>query len=100
MSSHGTTDDAREPSDGDEPVDADLPAAVAAYLEVIFELEEDDIESVQVRIAERLRVSRPAVSEMVRKLRSRGMVDVHAGRVLLTSIGQEHAERRVRRHRL
>jgi DtxR family Mn-dependent transcriptional regulator len=93
MSSHRTAEDVMEPED-------DLPAAVAAYLEVIFELDEDEIESVQVRIAERLGVSRPAVSEMVRKLRSRGMVQVERGRVVLTALGQEHAERRVRRHRL
>jgi len=80
--------------------DEELPAAVAAYLEVIFELDEDEIESVQVRIAERLGVSRPAVSEMVRKLRARGMVEVDRGRVVLTPLGLEHAERRVRRHRL
>lgn len=78
----------------------DLPAAVAAYLEAIFELDEDDITAVQVRIAERMGVSRPAVSEMVRKLRRRGLVVVEAGQVRLTAAGMEHAERRVRRHRL
>ena len=80
--------------------DADLPAAVAAYLEAIFELDEDDITAVQVRIAERMGVSRPAVSEMVRKLRRRGLVVVERGQVRLTPSGMEHAERRVRRHRL
>jgi len=85
---------------GPEAADEELPAAVAAYLEVIFELDEDEIESVQVRIAERLGVSRPAVSEMVRKLRTRGMVEVDRGRVRLTPAGRDHAERRVRRHRL
>ncbi len=78
----------------------DLPSAVAAYLEAIFELDEDDITAVQVRIAERMGVSRPAVSEMVRKLRRRGLVVVEAGQVRLTALGLEHAERRVRRHRI
>ena len=78
----------------------DLPAAVAAYLEAIFELDEDDITAVQVRIAERMGVSRPAVSEMVRKLRRRGLVVVEGGQVRLTATGLEHAERRVRRHRI
>lgn len=91
--------------DDDPPVDGsaaaeDLPAAVAAYLEAIFELDEDDITAVQVRIAERMGVSRPAVSEMVRKLRRRGLVVVEAGQVRLTSAGLEQAERRVRRHRI
>ncbi len=93
----GTSEDT-EPIEG--TADADLPAAVAAYLEAIFELDEDDITAVQVRIAERMGVSRPAVSEMVRKLRRRGLVVVEGGQVRLTPQGLEHAERRVRRHRL
>ena len=95
MMSNGTTDISAQLA-----AEEDLPAAAAAYLEVIFELDEDEIESVQVRIAERLGVSRPAVSEMVRKLRRRGMVEIDDGIVRLTASGQEHAERRVRRHRL
>lgn len=78
----------------------ELNTAAAAYLEAIFELDEDDIDVVQVRIAERLGVSRPAVSEMVRKLRREGFVVVEGGQVRLTATGRRHAERRVRRHRL
>lgn len=84
----------------DSAADDELPAAVAAYLEAIFELDEDDITALQARIAERLGVTRPAVSEMVRKLTRRGMVVVERGQVRLTAEGMEHAERRVRRHRL
>ena len=91
-----TLDGAPSDPDGSD----ELPAAVAAYLEAIFELDEDDITAVQVRIAERMGVSRPAVSEMVRKLRRRGLVVVDGGQVRLTPSGLEHAERRVRRHRI
>ena len=42
--------------------------AFEEYCETIFELEEDGQKVIQARIAERLDVSRPAVSEMVRRL--------------------------------
>ncbi len=104
MNGHTSSDDPTNAADdlaADLAADAeDLPAAVAAYLEAIFELDEDDITAVQVRIAERMGVSRPAVSEMVRKLRRRGLVVVDGGQVRLTADGMEHAQRRVRRHRI
>ena len=42
--------------------------AAEEYCEAIFELREDDVDVIQARIAERLMVSRPAVSEMVKRL--------------------------------
>ena len=42
--------------------------AFEEYCECIFELAEDDVDVIQARIAERLNVSRPAVSEMMRRL--------------------------------
>lgn len=74
--------------------------AFEEYCEAIFELREDDVEVIQARIAERLEVSRPAVSEMIRRLESGGLVRVTAGKIDLTTDGRELAERVVRRHRL
>jgi DtxR family Mn-dependent transcriptional regulator len=74
--------------------------AFEEYCETIFELREDDVEVIQARIAERLDVSRPAVSEMIRRLDDQGLVTVQAGRIDLTATGRELAERVVRRHRL
>jgi DtxR family Mn-dependent transcriptional regulator len=74
--------------------------AFEEYCEAIFELREDDVEVIQARIAERLEVSRPAVSEMIRRLESGGLVEVTAGRIDLTADGRNLAERVVRRHRL
>ena len=74
--------------------------AFEEYCETIFELREDDVEVIQARIAERLEVSRPAVSEMIRRLESGGLVRVTAGKIDLTADGRELAERVVRRHRL
>ena len=74
--------------------------AFEEYCEAIFELREDDVEVIQARIAERLEVSRPAVSEMIRRLESEGLVRVTSGKIDLTADGRELAERVVRRHRL
>lgn len=73
--------------------------AFAQYVEAIFELKEDDVDVIQARIADRLGVSRPAVSEMVRRLELEGLVTLEGG-IELTVEGRALAERVVRRHRL
>jgi hypothetical protein len=42
--------------------------AFEEYCECIFELREDNLDVIQARIADRLRVSRPSVSEMIKRL--------------------------------
>ena len=74
--------------------------AFEEYCEAIFELREDDVAVIQARIAERLMVSRPAVSEMIRRLESEGFVEVDHSRISLTVAGLALAEQVVRRHRL
>jgi DtxR family Mn-dependent transcriptional regulator len=76
------------------------PPAYQEYCEAVYELHEDEIDAIQARIAERLQVSRPAVSEMMRRLEHDGLVTVDRGRIRLTPSGTEVAERVVRRHRL
>ena len=73
--------------------------AFEQYCEAIYELQEDDVEVIQARIAERLGVSRPAVSEMMRRLETESLVTM-AGRIELTGHGKLLAESVVRRHRL
>ena len=73
--------------------------AFEEYCETIFELDEDDFDVIQARIAERLEVSRPAVSEMVKRMEAEGLIE--AGRqIKLTTQGRTLAETVVRRHRL
>lgn len=74
--------------------------AFEEYCEAIFELAEDDLDVIQARIAERLDVSRPAVSEMIRKMQREGLLKVKDGDISLTKDGQSLATRVVRRHRL
>lgn len=73
--------------------------AFEEYCEAIFELHEDDVDVIQARIAERLGVSRPAVSEMIRRMEHEGLVEIDRA-VRLTKAGQALAEKVVRRHRL
>ena len=56
------------------PASGEHHPAFEEYCECIFELDEDDVAVIQARIAERLQVSRPAVSEMIRRLETEGLV--------------------------
>jgi DtxR family Mn-dependent transcriptional regulator len=73
--------------------------AFEEYCECIFELQEDDVAVIQARIADRLQVSRPAVSEMIRRLEAEGLI-TNDGSILLTAKGLVLGQRVVRRHRL
>jgi DtxR family Mn-dependent transcriptional regulator len=74
--------------------------AFEEYCECIFELREDDLDVIQARIADRLQVSRPAVSEMIRRLDAEGLIEQVDGKIQLTGGGIVLAEQVVRRHRL
>jgi len=74
--------------------------AFEEYCETIFELAEDDFDVIQARVAERLDVSRPAVSEMIHRLQAEGLVILNGRSIELSPDGLELAERVVRRHRL
>jgi DtxR family Mn-dependent transcriptional regulator len=75
--------------------------AFEEYCETIFELREDGFDVKQARIAERLEVSRPAVSEMVRKMEREGLLGVdQSGEITLSDDGLVLAQQVVRRHRL
>jgi DtxR family Mn-dependent transcriptional regulator len=73
--------------------------AFEEYCETIFELKEDAVDVIQARIAERLEVSRPAVSEMIKRMEHEGLVSID-GTISLTADGSRLAESVVRRHRL
>ncbi|MDQ6839970.1 MAG: metal-dependent transcriptional regulator [Actinomycetota bacterium] len=70
------------------------------YLEAVHEMEEEGTVVIQARLAERLGHSAPAVSEMVRRLRDEGYVNIDRRSLQLTGEGRQVAERVVRRHRL
>lgn len=74
--------------------------AFEEYCECIFELEEDNVELIQARIADRLDVSRASVSEMIKRMESEGLVNLSGPRIALTDSGRRLAEGIVRKHRL
>ena len=82
------------------PAPGEHHPAFEEYCECIFELQEDDVDVIQARIADRLQVSRPAVSEMIRRLETEGLISQATGRIKLTESGNLLAERIVRRHRI
>lgn len=74
--------------------------AFEEYCECIFELREDNLDVIQARVAERLNVSRPSVSEMTRRMESEGLITSAGNKIRLTDLGETLASRVVRRHRI
>jgi DtxR family Mn-dependent transcriptional regulator len=74
--------------------------AFEEYCETIYELAEDDVAVIQARIAERLGVTRPAVSEMIHRMQDEGLVLVDGKTISLSEVGLRLATTMVRRHRL
>ena len=70
------------------------------YLEAIHELGEEGMVVIQARLAERLDHSAPAVSEMMKRLRDEGYIEMRGRSLLLTARGRARAESVVRKHRL
>jgi len=73
--------------------------AFEEYCECIFELHEDHLEVIQARVAERLNVSRPSVSEMIKRMETEGLIRLRGTRIVLTPEGEKLAESVVRKHR-
>ncbi len=74
--------------------------AFEEYCETIWELTEDGVRVIQARLAERLQVSRPAVSEMTKRMADQGLIESGGGEIKLTDQGIKLATTMVRRHRL
>ena len=71
------------------------------YLEAVYEMHEEGVEVLQARLAERLGVSRAAVSEKIGRLGRMKLVETDEDRVIqLTAHGRAVAEDAVRRHRM
>lgn len=71
------------------------------YLQTIMQLSEDDIPVIRARLAERLGVSAPSVSEAIRGLVDDGLVELQdRKRIRLTQDGRRVADNIVRRHRV
>lgn len=78
---------------------SDYTATYREYVAAIYELGEEGLAVIQARIADWLSLSRPSVSEMVRRMELDGLVTTE-GEIRLTPAGRHLAEVVVRRHRL
>lgn len=77
------------------------PHGSEEYLEAIYELAEEGDRVTQARVAQRLGVSRPAVSEQVKRLIKQELVRIADDRAIgFTPEGHRVAEEAVRRHRM
>ena len=76
------------------------PRAVEEYLRTIQALDEDGVEVIQARIAERLGHKAPSVSQMVDRLASDGYVRRSGRFIHLTDGGRRVAAEISRKHRL
>lgn len=74
-------------------------ATFREYVAAVYELGEEGLPVIQARIAEWLGVSRPSVSEMIKRMDADGLV-TSDGEIKLTTKGRHLAEVVVRRHRL
>jgi DtxR family Mn-dependent transcriptional regulator len=82
------------------PAHGEHHPAFEEYCECIYELHEDSVDVIQARIVERLQISRPAVSEMIRRLEAEELIVQGEGQIHLTPAGMRLAQRTVRRHRI
>lgn len=71
------------------------------YLRTVLELEEERIPSLRARLAERLGLSAPSVSEGVARLEEQGLLHLDDDRMVhLTAEGRRRATQVMRKHRL
>jgi DtxR family transcriptional regulator, Mn-dependent transcriptional regulator len=70
------------------------------YLQTFLELEEDGVQPIRARLADRLRITPAAVSEGIHRLIDRGLAEEKDRLLTLTPAGEEAGRAVVRRHRL
>jgi DtxR family Mn-dependent transcriptional regulator len=79
----------------------DLIDSTEMYLRVVLELEEEGVPALRARVAERLHLSAPSVSEGVSRLEEQGLLVLTEDRtVALTERGRTWASSVMRKHRL
>jgi DtxR family Mn-dependent transcriptional regulator len=79
----------------------DLIDSTEMYLRIVLELEEEGVPALRARLAERLHLSAPSVSEGVSRLEEQGLLHLTEERTVeLTDRGRTWAESVMRKHRL
>jgi len=74
---------------------------IEEYLETIYNMEQESPPAISARVAEAMGVSRPTITDTLRRMAQQGYVTVgEEKQIRLTDRGREVAEALVRRHRL
>lgn len=73
---------------------------IESYLESIYNMHDEGKTVIAARLAERLGVKPPTVSQTLRRMERDGLVKIDGGEIKLTKLGVEVAEAAIRRHRL
>ncbi len=78
-----------------------ITPTIEEYLEAIYILTSEDAPAISARVAERMGVSAPTMTDTLKRMVSSGYVTVSKNKeICLTDKGREQAEALVRRHRL
>lgn len=70
------------------------------YLESIYNMRDEGKKVIAARLAERLGVKPPTVSQTLQRMVRDGLIKIDGGEIVFTRSGQEVAEAAIRRHRL
>src|SRR5512136_279527 len=70
------------------------------YLEAIYNMHDEGQKIINARLADRLGVKPPTVSQTLQRMSRDGLVKIAAGDIALTKHGTEVAEASIRRHRI
>jgi len=73
---------------------------VENYLESIYNMRDEGKQVIAARLAERLGVKPPTVSQTLQRMVRDGLIKSDASEITFTRLGQEVAEAAIRRHRL
>ncbi len=80
--------------------DIKLTETYENYLEAIYNMKDEGQKIINARLADRLGVKPPTVSQTLQRMSRDGLVKIIAGEVTLTKQGAEAAEASIRRHRI
>ncbi len=81
-------------------VDVKLTETYENYLEAIYNMRDEGQKVINARLADRLGVKPPTVSQTLQRMARDGLVKIGDGEITLTKHGLEAAEASIRRHRI
>jgi DtxR family Mn-dependent transcriptional regulator len=77
-----------------------VTATIEDYLETIYNMHDERQKVINARLADRLGVKPPTVSQTLQRMSRDGLVKINDGEIGLTKRGTEVAEAAIRRHRI